>query len=214
MEITGGFWLVILWFAAVNGWDLLAVVLGAAFIHEMGHCVVLRMCGARIWGLKLGLFGAELKIDSGRLSYGAETAAVLAGPSANLLAAVLLVAFGGTSVSVGANVSLCLFNLLPVRPLDGGRAFALIAEWIAGPEAGEQAVRWMGAFSGTALAAGLLYVMWQTGGSLWLIPPAWGLLIAAWKEVVGNESCGVVLGRELLDRSMAKNGKILIKKKK
>ena len=76
---------------------------------------------------------------------------------------------------------LCAFNLLPVRPLDGGRALYLLASWTAGPAAGETAVRWAGGVTAAALAALSAWVMLRTGGSLWLLPTLlasvnWGAL--------------------------------------
>ena len=180
--MSPGFCLLAAWFAAANGWRLLATVLGASAVHELGHCLALRLLGARITGLRVGLLGAVLETDSGRLSYGGELLAVLAGPAANLLSAVLLAALGGTrwAVPVGAHLVLCAFNLLPVWPLDGGRALYLLAAWSAGPAAAEWAVRWIGAAAALSLAACIFYVMWRTGGSLWLLPAAAGLVYMAY----------------------------------
>ena len=57
-----------------------------------------------------------------------------------LLAALALTAVGKGRwpAAVGANLVLCLFNLLPIRPLDGGRALYLLASWAAGPAAGRR----------------------------------------------------------------------------
>ena len=97
---------------------------------------------------------------------------VLAGPAANLLAALVLTALGGERwpAAVGANLVLCAFNLLPVRPLDGGRALYLLVSWAAGPAAGEAAGRWAGTVAAAALSGLILWVIWKTGGSLWLLP--------------------------------------------
>mgnify|MGYP003095173162 CR=1 FL=1 len=120
IRISGGFWLLAAWFTLVNGWQLLAVILSAAALHELGHLLVLRLLGARVRELRVSVFGAELMTSAARLSYPGEIAAVLAGPAVNLLCALVL---GGAHawVAAGAHLSLCLFNLLPVRPLDGGR---------------------------------------------------------------------------------------------
>lgn len=77
----------------------------------------------------------------------------------NLLCALVL---GGAHawVAAGAHLSLCLFNLLPVRPLDGGRALYLAAAWLAGPSAAERFACWAGGT--TALALGGL-VLWLIG---------------------------------------------------
>lgn len=160
------------WFALANGWEPLLTVLGAAAVHELGHWLVLRFLGAKVTGFRLSALGAVLETESQCLSYGGELAAVLAGPAANLLAAAALAVLDGgrRPAAAGANLVLCAFNLLPIRPLDGGRAFYLLASWLGGPDAGERASRWLGALAALALAAGLGLVMWRSGGSLWLLP--------------------------------------------
>ena len=172
VRATGGFALLTAWFALANGWEPLLTVLGASAVHELGHWAVLRALGAEVTGFRLSALGAVLETDSGRLSYGGELAAVLAGPGANLLAALALTALGKGCwpAAVGANLVLCVFNLLPIRPLDGGRALWLLASWDWGPAAGERAARWTGAVTAASLAGLIACVMRRTGGSLWLLP--------------------------------------------
>lgn len=183
LQITPGFWLLLGWFAAVNGWRPLAAVLSAAILHELGHWAALRLLGARLLSLRLGALGAVMETDSGRLSYGGELAAVLAGPGTNLLCALVLSALGpGTEALVGAHLILGAFNLLPVRPLDGGRALCLLLTWLLGPR-GEEAARWISAVSALAAAVGLAFVIRLTGGSLWLLPAIAGALAAGAREL-------------------------------
>ena len=78
IRISGGFWLLAAWFTLVNGWQLLAVILSAAALHELGHLLVLRLLGARVRELRVSVFGAELMTSAARLSYPGEIAAVLA----------------------------------------------------------------------------------------------------------------------------------------
>ena len=143
---------------------------------------VLRLLGARVRELRVSVFGAELVTSAARLSYPGEIAAVLAGPAVNLLCALVL---GGAHawVAAGAHLSLCLFNLLPVRPLDGGRALFLAAAWLAGPSAAERIACWAGGTTALALGGLVLWLIGRTGGSLWLLPAAFGLLAAAAVEL-------------------------------
>lgn len=172
------------WFGVVNGWELLWTVVSAAALHELGHCAVLLMTGAHISEMRLGVCGAVLETDAGCLSYGAELAAVLAGPVTNLLCAGGLMVLDSErwTVAAGAHLILCAFNLLPLRPLDGGRAFYLMTAWGCGPAVAETVTRGVGAFCGFTLAGVLCWLMWRTGGSLWLLPAVGGLLGAAGRE--------------------------------
>ena len=107
--------------------------------------------------------------------------------AAQLLSAGGLTALGpGWETAVGAHLILGIFNLLPVRPLDGGRALELAVSWRWDPEAGDRIARWTGAVAALALAVCLEEVMRRTGGSLWLLPALAGLLVAAGREVFAN----------------------------
>lgn len=187
LRVSPGFCLLTVWFALDNGWELLGIVLFAAAVHELGHCLALRLLGVPVAGLRVGVFGAELAADRSGLSYAGELAAVLAGPGANLLCAAAATLLGGTRwvEFTGANLVLCAFNLIPLRPLDGGRALELLAAWAAGPAAGERIARWIGGIAALLLAALLVWVMVRTGGSLWLLPAAAGLLGASLRELAG-----------------------------
>lgn len=174
---TGGFFLLVGWFAVNCGWQTTLLVLGAAAFHELGHLLALRLVHGRVRRLRLSARGAVMEV-SGGMSYCQELTAVLAGPLASLLAAVVLGRLGhGTAA--GANAVLCAFNLLPIRPLDGGRALYLLLAWTAGPSAAEWGCRCIGVCAAVSAGAVAAWLMWRTGGSLWLLPAALGLLTAA-----------------------------------
>ena len=183
VRVSVGACLLVGWFAAVNGWALTALVLSAAALHELGHLTALKLLGGRVTALRLSVFGAEMRVDGAGLSYGKELAAVLAGPLTNLLAGLVL-AWCGCPAAAGAHLVLCAFNLLPVRPLDGGRALHSLTAWAAGPAAGETLCRWIGGCAALSLGTVLVWVVVRSGGSLWLLPAAAGLGMAAFRELL------------------------------
>lgn len=103
--------------------------LAACAVHELAHVACLHLAGGTIKYLRFTAFGAEIEGQSGmRLSYGGELLSVLAGPGSNLLLAFLSARAGERwYLFSGLNLSLGLFNLLPVPGLDGGRALRLLA---------------------------------------------------------------------------------------
>ena len=187
VEVSGGFWLLLAWFALVNSAQVLITVLGAAIVHELGHYLVLRGVGGQVRRIRINVFGAVMDADGTKLSYGREAAVVLAGPAANVLCVWVCLLFDlEMDAFMGANLILGLFNLLPLRPLDGGRALELIVSWLLDPIIGEDIARWTGVTAALLLAAGLGYLMWQSGGSLWLLPAAAGAIGAAAGEIFGK----------------------------
>lgn len=177
LRISVGFICLTGWFAVVNGLDILLLILSAATVHELGHLGALYWFGARIRALRIGVMGAVLEADCQRLSYGKELVVVLAGPAMNLVCAWILSRFMvGCETVVGIHLVLGGFNLLPIRPLDGGRALELFLTWIFDPFAGETITCAISAVTAIFLAILICYLMVATGGSLWLLPTVVGLL--------------------------------------
>lgn len=185
IHVTAGFILVTLWFAAVNSWRMLGVILLFSMVHELGHYLILNWYRVEISEFQINAFGAVLKVDTSNLSYGEEFLVVAAGPAANFLCASLL-ALGERpewEVLIGCNIVLCIFNLMPLRFLDGGRMLYLLTAWLTGPQVAEQCLRWFEVVFAALISMVLLSVIWETRGSLWLIPPITGLLLTIHREV-------------------------------
>lgn len=149
--------------------------LGAAALHELGHFWAISVLGGRVKSLRLTMVGAAMELDCGKpLSYWGEFLSALAGPAMSFLATwcgakLGLFLFAGLSLSLG------IFNLLPVKQLDGGRClYALMSCW-RGPEAGERALFTAGCLTISALLGAAVGVLKLYGNftltlmSLWLI---------------------------------------------
>lgn len=191
VRVSGGFLLLSAWFALESGFRPLALILSAAILHELGHFAALRLCGAPVRGIRLGALGAVMEADRTGLSYGAELLVLLAGPLTNLLCAAALTVpartLPGLYAAAGTHLALGVFNLLPIRPLDGGQALELLVVWRFGPAAGEQAARLAGFTCAALLCGGLIWLIYESRGNLWLALPAAGLLAACLRELRGKE---------------------------
>ncbi|MBQ3265889.1 MAG: site-2 protease family protein [Ruminococcus sp.] len=89
----------------------------AALLHELGHILVMKICGVRVRGLKLGLFDVLISADEPP-TVRADVLITLGGPLANFFFAAVFCPF---SLTLGLpHLALGIFNLLPVMSLDGG----------------------------------------------------------------------------------------------
>ncbi len=117
VHIESGFLLWLALLILVLPWPWLLCFLLAAAVHELGHLGAVTALGGQVWGITLGLGGA--RIDARLEGCWRELGAVLAGPGASLILALL--SRKAPMLCLWALVQGC-FNLIPVYPLDGGRA--------------------------------------------------------------------------------------------
>ncbi len=168
------------WFGMMNGRKPLLMLLSAAVIHEAGHLLVLKCYGVPVTGLRLTMLGAEIRTENMRLKYGQELLAVLAGPLFNFLSAGLLLQapaeYEDLHVAAGAHLVLGIFNILPLPALDGWRVLNLLFLWRWGPDRGERWSDNIGKVVSVCVLTALAYLMWKTGGNLWLLLPVWGIV--------------------------------------
>ena len=117
ITIDGFFYLTISLFLLLLGPFWVGAAIFSAAIHELGHMIVLWICGQKIHGIHIMPFGA--RIDTSHLVGRTGICCALAGP----MAGALLVLFIRWMPKIGICALIqTLFNLLPIYPLDGGRA--------------------------------------------------------------------------------------------
>lgn len=119
------------------GWEFAAGFVVLLFLHEMGHVIALRREGIKASApMFIPFLGAAIFSKSLGDNALAEARVGLAGPILGSLAAAGVAVVGALTGSsfllalayVGFLIN--LFNLLPVVPLDGGRAMAAMAPWM------------------------------------------------------------------------------------
>jgi len=124
-------------YSFVFGWPFAAGFVALLFVHEMGHVIALRREGIKASPpMFIPFLGAVISARSLGDDALAEARVGLAGPILGSLAAVAcLVLWHTTGKHIFEALAftgffLNLFNLLPVVPLDGGRAMAAMAPWM------------------------------------------------------------------------------------
>jgi len=119
---------------------------GGVLVHELAHSLVARKKGIKINSITLMIFGGIASMEEGVPDPKAELPMALVGPLTSLavglvcsalvfvvpaitsnppVAGVLIFVFGYLGV---LNIILCVFNLLPAFPMDGGR---VLRAWLA-----------------------------------------------------------------------------------
>jgi len=124
-------------YALIWGWKFAVGFVALLFLHEMGHYIQLRREGVRPSGmLFIPFLGAAVGTRSLGGSALAEARVGLAGPILGSLATAALLPIAAATDNdfwyalAFTGFFLNLFNLLPVVPLDGGRAMAAMAPWM------------------------------------------------------------------------------------
>lgn len=119
------------------GWPFAAGFVVLIFVHEMGHVIQLRREGIRASApMFIPFLGAAIFSRSLGDNALAEARVGLAGPVLGTIGSAVAAVAGALTGSdfllalAYVGFLLNLFNLLPVLPLDGGRAMAAMAPWM------------------------------------------------------------------------------------
>jgi Zn-dependent protease len=124
-------------YALIWGWTFAVGFVLLLLLHEMGHVIQLRREGIEASApMFIPFLGAVIAAKSMGDDAAAEARVGLAGPVLGSIAALVPLAiwlvtgneFWQALAYVGFLIN--LFNLLPVLPLDGGRAMAALSPWV------------------------------------------------------------------------------------
>ena len=132
-------WLLLLTAAGILLDDPLRLWLSlcCVLLHECGHCVMAYAFGARIEGITLSPVGGTAFLRGNEQLTGLQSLLIaLSGPLVSTALAALCCFLAGILPLYAEpirqlaciNGLLCLFNLLPALPLDGGRALCALAQ--------------------------------------------------------------------------------------
>ena len=174
--------------------SLFPVLLIPIAAHELGHLLALGLLGFRLCSLGLEAKGLLLRYD-GPGGYLQEAALALAGPAAGLLYALAVLSLPGKGsawLCESGYVSLLLsgFNLLPIPPLDGGRALCALCMLALDEEKAERLLN--------GISRAMLAVLFAAGVALLFVRQSAALLAAALWLLLENERLPLVKGRKLL----------------
>ena len=162
---------------------LMAGAAAAAF-HEGCHWAAIRLCGGKAVRLHIGGRGMRMAVEE--LSPGKELICALAGPVGSLL--LLLTARLFPAVAVCAALQ-SAYNLLPIYPLDGGRALRCAVRLFLPVKMADKVSVWTERLCLAAILAGAAYaVIWLRLG---LMPLLLAAMIFAKKnslQTAGNKS--------------------------
>lgn len=186
VKLSPGFLLLAAVLALLDGEGMLIWAALAAAVHELGHYAAVRLQGGSVKALHLTISGGEMMLDRRYpLTYAGELLSILAGPGASLLLALAALRLGnGREESwLLAGLSLCLgwFNLLPVWPLDGGRALLLILAGFLPHDTAVAGVRLCSLALGAGLLAGGISCLARGGGATLAVMGCW-LLLCQFRE--------------------------------
>ncbi len=143
-----------------------AIAFVSILVHEFGHALLAKFWGLRVYGIEVGFLGGVTRHDvtTPRRQLGISLAGPAAGLSLSLafllLAIVMPEGWAQVASAVGWQLNLfwSLFNLLPILPMDGGRALASALQLTVGPAMAVAVAGAVGAVLGALGAVGMYLI--------------------------------------------------------
>ena len=130
--------ILILLFLITNQIKIYAMIMLFAIIHELGHLIAGILLGMKPEKIEIKVFGVSIsfdvkkedyniKIKKGNLLEVKKIFVALAGPLTNVFIMIIFISnifdmnYYNKILIIFSNMTLILFNILPIYPLDGGR---------------------------------------------------------------------------------------------
>ncbi|HPA53842.1 MAG TPA: M50 family metallopeptidase [Bacillota bacterium] len=121
------FFILFLFVSCIIGWLQQSLIMFASvLLHEFGHVLTAKKSGIKVYEVELMPFGGISRMgELSKLGGAAEAVVSAAGPVTSFVLSLTFSFFreysGVLESACRYNLIICLFNLLPVIPLDGGR---------------------------------------------------------------------------------------------
>lgn len=130
--------ILILLFLITNQIKIYAMIMLFAIIHELGHLIAGILLGMKPEKIEIKVFGVSISFDVKREDYNIKIKkgnllevkkifVALAGPLINVFIMIIFISnifdisYYDKILIIFSNMTLILFNILPIYPLDGGR---------------------------------------------------------------------------------------------
>lgn len=105
----------------------LMAFISAVVVHELTHLIIMWLFGGKATTLIITPMGLTIE-RSGLLSHQLEFLLSISAPICNLLLAAIYAKYNLNLCAIEANLSFGLINLMPIYPLDGGKALLAILQ--------------------------------------------------------------------------------------
>lgn len=125
LSVGPGFFAALALFYLFDGQGLFWRFLLCFAIHELGHIAAAWAVGAKISGMKLGAAGGIMQAEYPKGSYFLEFVVAAGGPVSGIVSTLVFAALKWHFLA-GTCLAVTLFNLMPIRPLDGGHMLHIV----------------------------------------------------------------------------------------
>ena len=132
-------WLIFVIVCSVLGkyWDMFVFAYISAALHELTHILCARALGVSVSNVTLYPFGISARLESGYIrSSEKEFLIALSGPAFSMAMFWTCTALSRFQTDINlkfiadTNLAICIINLIPALPLDGGRILFVLIEMI------------------------------------------------------------------------------------